>query len=34
VRVEPELLKSDAAMEVIVQLFNQGSVAFEAGGLT
>jgi 50S ribosomal protein L16 3-hydroxylase len=31
VRVEPELLKSNAAMEVIVQLFNQGSVAFEAG---
>jgi 50S ribosomal protein L16 3-hydroxylase len=30
-RVEPELLKSDAAMEVIVQLFNQGSVAFDAG---
>jgi 50S ribosomal protein L16 3-hydroxylase len=29
-RVEQELLKSDAVMEVIAQLFNQGSVAFEA----
>jgi 50S ribosomal protein L16 3-hydroxylase len=30
VRVDPELLKSEAVMEVVTQLFNQGSVAFEA----
>jgi 50S ribosomal protein L16 3-hydroxylase len=30
VNVAPELLKSDAVVELIVQLFNQGSIGFEA----
>jgi 50S ribosomal protein L16 3-hydroxylase len=30
VNIAPELLKSDAAMELISQLFNQGSIGFEA----
>jgi 50S ribosomal protein L16 3-hydroxylase len=31
ITIDPGLIKSDSAMTLIVQLFNQGNVAFDQG---